>query len=51
MVLVNIDLTKTTAVQNEVALNYHNMCGLYFLAVVFVTNIVTIEVTLACMNV
>ena len=27
-------LTKTTAAQNEVALSYHNVRGLYFLAVV-----------------
>ena len=32
--------TKTTAAQNEVALSYHGVCGLYFLAVVFVTTIV-----------
>ena len=28
---------KTTAAQNEVALSYHRVCGLYFLAVVFLT--------------
>ena len=28
-------LTKTTAAQNEVALSYHRVRGLYFLAVVF----------------
>ena len=33
-------LTKTTAVQNEVALRYYRVRGLYFLAVVFVTTIV-----------
>ena len=38
----NIDLTKTTAAQTEVALSYHNVRGLYFLAVVFVTNITTL---------
>ena len=32
-------LTKTTAVQNEVALSYHNVRRLYFLAVVFVGTI------------
>ena len=32
-------LTKTTAAQNEVALSYHSVRGLIFLAVVFVTNI------------
>ena len=36
----NILLTKTTAAQNEAALSYHRMCGLYFLAVVFVATIV-----------
>ena len=34
-----IGLTKTTAAQNETTLSYHNVLGLYFLAVVFVTNI------------
>ena len=34
---VCILLTKTTAAQNEVALSYHKVHGLYFLAVVFVT--------------
>ena len=33
-------LTKTTAAQNEVALNYNILRGLYFLAVVFVANII-----------
>ena len=33
-------LTKTTAAQNEAALNYHRGRGLYFLAVVFVRRIV-----------
>ena len=37
---VGILLTKTTATQNEVALSYHKMRGLYFLAVVFVRSIV-----------
>ena len=32
-------LTKTTAAQNEVALSYHRVRGLYFLAVVFVATI------------
>ena len=31
--------TKTTAVQNENALSYHRVRGLYFLAIVFVTTI------------
>ena len=33
-------LTKTTAAQNGVALSYRKVCGLYFLAVVFVRRIV-----------
>ena len=33
-------LTKTSATQNEVALSYHRLRGLYFLAVVFVAAIV-----------
>ena len=32
-------LIKTTATQNEVALSYHIVRGLYFLAVVFVATI------------
>ena len=32
-------LTKIAAPQNEVALSYHRVRGLYFLAVVFVTTI------------
>ena len=32
---------KTTAARNEVALSYHKVRGLYFLAVVFVRNIIT----------
>ena len=32
-------LTKTTAAQNEVALSYHGMRGLHFLAVVFAETI------------
>ena len=32
-------LTKTTAVQNEAALSYRSVRGLYFLAVVFVRSI------------
>ena len=35
-------LTKITAAQNGVALSYHNVRGLYFLAVIFVGTIVTI---------
>ena len=37
--MVIILLTKTTAPQNEVALGYHTVRGLYFLAVVFTTSI------------
>ena len=36
---MTILLTKTTAARNGVALCYRNVRGLYFLAVVFVTNI------------
>ena len=41
IVLRRIPLTKTTAAQNEVALRYYRVRGLCFLAVVFVTTIVT----------
>ena len=34
-----IHLAKTTAAQNEVALSYRSVRGLYFLAVVFVRSI------------
>ena len=34
---ITILLTKTTAMQNEVALGYHRLHELYFPAVVFVT--------------
>ena len=43
--IVNILLTKTTAAQNEVALSYHSVRGLYFLAVVFVATIVILITT------
>ena len=33
-------LTKITAAQNLVAINYHRKRGLYFLAVVFVRSII-----------
>ena len=33
-------LTKTTAAQNEVAHSYHNVLGLYFLALVFAATII-----------
>ena len=40
---VYILLTKTTAVQNEDALSFHKLRGLYFLAVIFATSIVAIN--------
>ena len=36
---ITILLTKTTAAENAAALSYHNVRGLYFLAVVFVGTI------------
>ena len=36
-------LTKTTAAQNEAALIYRSVHGLYFLAVVFVSTIIIIN--------
>ena len=36
----NILLTKTTAARNGVALSYHSVRGLYFLAVAFAATIV-----------
>ena len=45
----NILLTKITAAQNEVALRYHRVRGLYFLAVIFATTIVVITI-LICLN-
>ena len=41
-------LTKTTAAQNEVALSYHKVRGLCFLAVVFVATIVLTEIIAKC---
>ena len=38
---VIILLPKTNAAQNEDALSYHNVRGLYFLPVVFVGTVVT----------
>ena len=35
-------LLKTTAQQNEVALGYYRVRGLYFLAIVFVRSLVTV---------
>ena len=37
---ISILVTKTTAAQNESALSYHRLRGLYFLAAVFVRSIV-----------
>ena len=37
--IYNYTFTKTTAAQNEVALGYHRLRGLYFPAVVSVTTI------------
>ena len=39
--IVIILFTKTTATQNEVALSYYRVRGLYLLAVVFAPSIVT----------
>ena len=39
LIYIYILLRKTTAVQNEDALSYYRVRGLYFLAVAFVTNI------------
>ena len=36
----SILLTKTTAAQNEVALSYQRVRGLYFVAVVFVRSVI-----------
>ena len=38
---INIFLTKTTAAKNEVALSYHRVRVLYFLAVVFAATIIS----------
>ena len=40
--LYTILLTKTAAAQNEVALSYHKVRGLYFLAVVFAATIYSV---------
>ena len=45
---LTILLTKTTAVQNDVALSYHRVRGLYFLEVVFVRSIVCCIYCLPC---
>ena len=39
---VTMLLTKTTAAQNEDALSYYKVRGLYFLAVVFVRTIILV---------
>ena len=41
-------LTKTTAAQNEVALSYHRVRGLYFMAVVFAATIVPLVFLKTC---
>ena len=41
LLYITIFLTKTTAAQNEVALGYHRLRGLYFPAAVFATTINT----------
>ena len=41
-------LTKTTAAQNGVALSYHKVRGLYFLAVVFMRSIDSIGASKHC---
>ena len=43
-----IFLTKVTATENEVALSYHRVRGLYFLAVVFVVNIAVFTQNVYC---
>ena len=42
--IVRVSLTKTTAAQNEVALSYHIVHGLCFLAVVFSATMIVITV-------
>ena len=39
VLLLLLLLTKTTAAQNDVALSYHILRGLYFLAVVFAATV------------
>ena len=39
--VANILLTKTTGAQNEVALTYHRVRGLYFQTVVFAATMIT----------
>ena len=41
----NILPTKTTAAQNEVALSYHKVRGLYFLAVIFAATMIVYKYT------
>ena len=40
---LNILLTKISAVQNEVALSYHKVRGVYFLAVIVATTITNMQ--------
>ena len=42
-----IGLRKTTTAQNEVALSYHRVRGLYFLAVIFAATIIVISLSLS----
>ena len=42
-----IHLTKTTTAQIEVALNYHRVRELYFLAVIFATTIISNQLKLS----
>ena len=46
--IVYVLLTKTTAARNGVALSYHRVRGLYFLAVVFVRSIIICNNICAC---
>ena len=39
--VANILLTKTTAPENEVALTYHRVRGLYFQTVIFAATMIT----------
>ena len=49
--IFTILLKKRTAAQNEVALSYHKVRGLYFLAVVFVRSIVELLFMLQMTNI
>ena len=43
--MIDINLTKTTAAQNEVALSYRSVRGLNFLAVVYMRSILYLVLT------